>query len=92
MEDAFFGLETAFLLEVLSLNFLPDMILQVKDCLKQNEELRMVLDRLRSEQATLLSTTEEEILGGSSELHKDGTIQTNSQTNTSEILSLKVSA
>ncbi|GLU02303.1 hypothetical protein SLE2022_195570 [Rubroshorea leprosula] len=62
---------------------------QVKDCPKQNEELRMVLDKLRSEQAALLSTTDKEILGGLSELHKDGTIQTNSQTNTSEILSLK---
>ncbi|GLT66996.1 hypothetical protein SLA2020_393330 [Shorea laevis] len=89
VEDAFFWLESALLLEVLSLYFLPNIILQVKDCLKQNEELRMVLDKLRSEQATLLPTTDKEILGGSSELHKDGTIQTNSQTNTSEILSLK---
>lgn len=50
----------------------------------------MVLDKLRIEQATLLSTTGSEIMGGSSELHKDGAIQTGSQANTSEILSLKV--
>ncbi|GLT37703.1 hypothetical protein SLA2020_120060 [Shorea laevis] len=62
---------------------------QVKDCLKQNEDLRVVLDKLRIEQATLLSTTGSEIMGGSSELHKDGAIQTGSQANTSEILLLK---
>ncbi|GKV32964.1 hypothetical protein SLEP1_g41524 [Rubroshorea leprosula] len=62
---------------------------QLKDCLKQNEELRVVLDKLRIEQATLLSTTGSEILGGSSEVHKDGAIQTGSQANASEILSLK---
>ncbi|OMO61991.1 hypothetical protein CCACVL1_23097 [Corchorus capsularis] len=56
---------------------------QVKDCLKQNEELRRVLDNLRTEQASLLSTN------GSLMLHKGGAIETGSQANTTEILSLK---
>lgn len=53
--------------------------LQVKDCLKQNEELRRILDNLRTEQASLLSK------------NGSGAIQTGSQGNTTEILSLKVS-
>ncbi|KAA3456754.1 filamin A-interacting protein 1-like [Gossypium australe] len=51
--------------------------LQVKDCLKQNEELRRILDNLRTEQASLLSK------------NGSGAIQTGSQGNTTEILSLK---
>lgn len=50
---------------------------QVKDCLKQNEELRRILDNLRTEQASLLSK------------NGSGAIQTGSQGNTTEILSLK---
>ncbi|KAK8601627.1 hypothetical protein V6N13_058689 [Hibiscus sabdariffa] len=56
---------------------------QVKDCLKQNEELRRVLDTLRTEQASLLSKN------GSSGLCKGGTTETDSQANTTEVLSLK---
>ncbi|KAH1115176.1 hypothetical protein J1N35_008554 [Gossypium stocksii] len=50
---------------------------QVKDCLKQNEELHRILDNLRTEQASLLSK------------NSSGAIQTGSQGNTTEILSLK---
>ncbi|KAG8496426.1 hypothetical protein CXB51_007533 [Gossypium anomalum] len=50
---------------------------QVKDCLKQNEELRRILDNLRTEQTSLLSK------------NGSGAIQTGSQGNTTEILSLK---
>ncbi|XVF46594.1 hypothetical protein PTKIN_Ptkin03bG0039700 [Pterospermum kingtungense] len=48
---------------------------QVKDCLKQNEELRRVVDNLRTEQASLLT--------------KNGVVETGSQANTTEILSIK---
>ncbi|KAK8488811.1 hypothetical protein V6N13_000945 [Hibiscus sabdariffa] len=56
---------------------------QVKDCLKQNEELRRGLDNLRTEQASLLSKN------GSLGVHKGGATETDSQANTTEILSLK---
>ncbi|KAE8691767.1 DNA-directed RNA polymerase II subunit RPB7-like [Hibiscus syriacus] len=56
---------------------------QVKDCLRQNEELRRVLDNLRAEQASLLSTN------GSLGVHKGGATETDLQANTTEILSLK---
>lgn len=56
---------------------------QVKDCLKQNEELRRVLDNLRTEQASLLTKN------GSIALYKDGVTETGAQANTTEILSLK---
>ncbi|XP_021278567.1 A-kinase anchor protein 9 [Herrania umbratica] len=56
---------------------------QVKDCLKQNEELRRVLDNLRTEQARLLSKS------GSLAFHSGGVTGTGSQASTTEILSLK---
>ncbi|XVE59325.1 hypothetical protein DITRI_Ditri05aG0036800 [Diplodiscus trichospermus] len=56
---------------------------QVKDCLKQNEELRRFLDNLRTEQASLLTKN------GSLASYKGGDIETGSQANTTEILSLK---
>ncbi|KAK6247126.1 hypothetical protein QUC31_018691 [Theobroma cacao] len=56
---------------------------QVKDCLKQNEELRRVLDNLRTEQASLLSKS------GSLAFHTGGVTGTGLQANTTEILSLK---
>ncbi|GMI97132.1 hypothetical protein like AT5G59210 [Hibiscus trionum] len=58
---------------------------QVKDCLKQNEELRRVLDNLRTEQASLLSKN------GSLGVLKGGAgaTETDSQASTTEILSLK---
>ncbi|XWS71640.1 hypothetical protein CRYUN_Cryun03dG0155500 [Craigia yunnanensis] len=56
---------------------------QVKDCLKQNEELRRVLDNLRTEQASLLTKN------GSLGFNKGGVIETDSQANTTEIFSLK---
>lgn len=59
--------------------------LQVKDCLKQNEELRGVIDRLRADQAR-------EALKCTVESHGDGVNEISSQppAYTSEILSLKV--
>ncbi|KAH8520303.1 hypothetical protein Peur_039165 [Populus x canadensis] len=61
---------------------------QLKDCLKKNEELRVMLDKLRTEQANLLSN-DREILGGSAERHRDGVTETGSQAHATEILSLK---
>lgn len=60
----------------------------LKDCLKKNEELRVMLDKLRTEQANLLSN-DREILGGSAERHRDGVTETGSQAHATEILSLK---
>ncbi|XP_021894608.1 centrosomal protein of 164 kDa [Carica papaya] len=56
---------------------------QVKDCLKQNEELREILDKLRTEQASLLSTNTQKIMRGLA------VNETNSQSYATEILSLK---
>ena len=64
-------------------------LLQLKDCLKKNEELRVMLDKLRTEQANLLSN-DREILGGSAERHRDGVTETGSEARATEILSLKV--
>ncbi|KAB1225856.1 hypothetical protein CJ030_MR1G005219 [Morella rubra] len=51
---------------------------QVKDCLKQNEELRESLDKLRTEQAR-----------GLPESYKEGVDETGSSAFTAEVLSLK---
>ncbi|XP_044469917.1 trichoplein keratin filament-binding protein [Mangifera indica] len=48
---------------------------QVKDCLKQNEELREILDTLRNEQANLVSMNDKDIMRGSSEISKDAVSQ-----------------
>lgn len=53
---------------------------QVKDCLKQNEELRGTLDKLRTEQAKGLPGT-----------YRDGVNETGPAPTTTEVLSLKVS-
>lgn len=53
--------------------------MQVKDCLKQNEELRGILDNLRTEQAKVFV-----------EPHKDEVDNTGSSPYTTEVLSLKV--
>ncbi|KAF5470502.1 hypothetical protein F2P56_011009 [Juglans regia] len=52
---------------------------QVKDCLKQNEELRGTLDKLRTEQAKGLPGT-----------YRDGVNETGPAPTTTEVLSLKV--
>lgn len=57
------------------------MTLQVKDCLKQNEELRETLDKLRTEQAKGLPEL----------LYRDGVNETTSTASTTEVFSLKVS-
>ncbi|KAI6686877.1 hypothetical protein NL676_032790 [Syzygium grande] len=64
---------------------------QVKDCLKQNEELRGVIDRLRADQASLLSVNEREVLRYTTESHGDRVNEISSQPPAymSEILSLK---
>lgn len=70
---------------------MPHMyLLQLKDCLKQNKELREVLDKLRTEQANVFSSNNREMLTGLKEPHR-GVNETGSQTYTFEILSLKVS-
>ncbi|KAJ0083593.1 hypothetical protein Patl1_31248 [Pistacia atlantica] len=61
------------------------IIASVKDCLKQNEELRGILDKLRTEQASLVSMNEKNILRGSSEILNDPV----SQNGSPEFLSLK---
>lgn len=64
----------------------------MKDCLKQNEELRGVIDRLRADQASLLSVNEREVLRYTTESHGDRVNEISSQPPAymSEILSLKV--
>lgn len=52
----------------------------MKDCLKQNEGLRKVLDELRTEQANSLPVS-----------YRDGAAETQSPPLTAELLSLKVS-
>ncbi|KAJ9565238.1 hypothetical protein OSB04_001204 [Centaurea solstitialis] len=54
---------------------------QVKDCLKQNEELRMMLDRLRTEQASIP-------IANDHESNKVGN-ETDSNGHTGEVVSLK---
>ncbi|KAJ4842400.1 hypothetical protein Tsubulata_000951 [Turnera subulata] len=61
---------------------------QLKDCLKQNEELRAILDKLRSEQGNSLLSNNTEMLRVS-ERHRDGISETGAYT--AEILSLKTS-
>ncbi|KAJ4833294.1 hypothetical protein Tsubulata_004313 [Turnera subulata] len=61
---------------------------QLKDCLKQNEELRAILDKLRSEQANSLLSNNTEIVR-ISEHHRDGISETGSHAYTAEILALK---
>lgn len=52
----------------------------MKDCLKQNEALRRVLDELRTEQSNSLPVS-----------YRDGAVETQSPPFTSDLLSLKVS-
>lgn len=54
----------------------------MKDCLKQNEELRETLDKLRTEQAKGLPEL----------LYRDGANETTSIASTTEVFSLKVSS
>lgn len=55
--------------------------MQVKDCLKQNEELRSMLDKLRIES---IMNNENHIHSGISESNKEG------EAHTTELVSLKV--
>jgi len=56
------------------------MILQVMECLKQNEELRGILDNLRNEQARVLPDSS-----------KNGAHEIPSSASTQEMASMKVS-
>ncbi|KAJ9146711.1 hypothetical protein P3X46_028943 [Hevea brasiliensis] len=62
---------------------------QLKDCLKQNEELRGVLVKMRMEQSSMLSSGDKDILGSSTERNSNGINETGSQTYTTEVISLK---
>ncbi|KAI8015523.1 hypothetical protein LOK49_LG05G01361 [Camellia lanceoleosa] len=62
---------------------------QVKDCLKQNEELRNMLDKLRTEQANAPALNGMESQRGLLEAKKDGGNEIGSQTYTAEIISIK---
>lgn len=67
------------------------MIFQVKDCLKQNEELRGILEKLRTEQASFMSVNDKDILRDFSEPSKDAVSQNGSERHENEFLALKVS-
>lgn len=62
---------------------------QVKDCLKQNEELRGILEKLRTEQASFMSVNDKDILRDFSEPSKDAVSQNGSETHKNEFLALK---
>lgn len=66
--------------------------MQVSDCLKQNEELRAMLDKLRMEQANISTSTLNE---NSNQRHlldsnKDLGDETTPQANPAEVIALKV--
>ncbi|XP_058099419.1 uncharacterized protein LOC131243837 isoform X2 [Magnolia sinica] len=61
---------------------------QVKDCLKQNEELRSLLDKLRADQANMLHVRDREVRLGV-EPENDGKNASGAQAYSSENLSLK---
>ncbi|KAK2997744.1 hypothetical protein RJ639_025389, partial [Escallonia herrerae] len=61
---------------------------QVKDCLQQNHELRGMLERLRTEQATIPALNGEEIQRGMSISNKEGD-ETSSQAYTDAVVVLK---
>ncbi|KAM7496499.1 hypothetical protein LguiA_020913 [Lonicera macranthoides] len=60
---------------------------QVKDCLKQNKELRGMLDKLRAEQASILTPNIDESQRGRSKL--EGESEMDTQAYTPESISLK---
>ncbi|XP_076944295.1 uncharacterized protein LOC143614866 [Bidens hawaiensis] len=62
---------------------------QVKDCLKQNEELRVMLDKLRTEQASISLSTINDHEGQKRNLESNNGASEISQAYTTEIISLK---
>lgn len=62
---------------------------QLKDCLKQNEELRAILDKLRTEQANAIPLNNTGMLRSTAESYGDGINESSSQAYTTEIFSLK---
>jgi len=66
-------------------------IRQVKECLKQNEELRGMLDKLRTEQISVMSSNGGHMVDGSFEANTDGKSETSAVDYTNEVLNLKVS-
>ncbi|KAI3667701.1 hypothetical protein L6452_42770 [Arctium lappa] len=61
---------------------------QVKDCLKQNEELRSMLDKLRTEQASISIVNDRDSHNGVLGSNKEGASEI-SQAYTAEVVSLK---
>ncbi|KAI3830042.1 hypothetical protein L1987_04174 [Smallanthus sonchifolius] len=61
---------------------------QVKDCLKQNEELRIILDKLRTEQASISVINDHEGQKRNMESNKEGVSEI-SQAYTAEVVYLK---
>lgn len=62
---------------------------QVKECLKQNEELRGMLDKLRTEQINIMSSNGGKVINGSSGTSNYGKSDTGSADYTDEVLNLK---
>ncbi|XP_065879955.1 uncharacterized protein [Euphorbia lathyris] len=62
---------------------------QLKDCLKQNEELRGALSKMRTEQANMVYSSDKEAVRSSSTDHSNRSIENGSQIHTTEVLSLK---
>lgn len=63
---------------------------QVKECLKQNEELRGMLDKLRTEQINIMSSNRGKIADGSFESNTQGKSESTTVDYTNEVLNLKV--
>lgn len=64
--------------------------MQVKDCLRQNEELRAMLDKLRMEQDNISTLSENSIPRHLLDSNKDLGDETTPQANPDEVISLKV--
>ncbi|KAJ8439849.1 hypothetical protein Cgig2_003915 [Carnegiea gigantea] len=63
---------------------------QVKECLKQNEELRGMLDKLRTEQISIMPSNGGKMSDGSFEANTSGKSETSAVDYTNEVLNLKV--
>lgn len=63
---------------------------QVKECLKQNEQLRGMLDKLRTEQISFMPSNGGKMSDGSFEANTSGKSETSAVDYTNEVLNLKV--
>lgn len=66
------------------------ILMQVKDCLKQNEELRGLLDKLRTEQSGIGSANDKLSQRGFFGSNKEGVNGAQASEYSAEIVSLKV--